>query len=365
MKKVLIFDMQLLFFRCYTAVTLINEEGKECGGLHQSVVSLLSVIKKQQPDMVICIWDGKGGSLQRRSQFKGYKEGRKVPRKIYPSGIDEIDFDDNKRWESISWQIASLKEVISNMPFLQFDVENYEADDVIAFLVTQQFKNHEDVEVVIVTNDKDYLQLVDERVSVLRQHPKDKTLYNIKEMQKKYDGLYKNSFLFYRMFDGDGSDNISGIKGYGLKTFVKKFAFLKEVPHVNPLSMLEFMDEQVRLLDKPKKEIKDVDKDVLDFAKTVDKIYSFVDTNSGLNGRELLERNYNIMQLQRSIIDTQAKDHIDELVSNFNPEYSYMSLFMSLRKYNINKIYISEDQLSQIFNGIMYNTNNLLEEKYG
>ena len=92
-KKVLIFDMNMLFFRCYTAVTLFNESGQEIGGLHQSVASLLSVVRKQQPDMVICIWDGKGGSLKRRSEFKGYKEGRKVPRKIYPTGIDEIDFD--------------------------------------------------------------------------------------------------------------------------------------------------------------------------------------------------------------------------------------------------------------------------------
>ena len=82
-----------------------------------------------------------------------------------------------------------------------------------------------DSKVTIMSSDKDFLQLVDDRISVWS--PTKKKLYTPEQVMEEY-GIPSHNLLMYRIFDGDKSDNIEGVRGYGLKTVIKKLPFLQE-----------------------------------------------------------------------------------------------------------------------------------------
>ena len=76
-----------------------------------------------------------------------------------------------------------------------------------------------------MSSDKDFLQLVDDRISVWS--PTKKKLYKPEQVMEEY-GIPSHNLLMYRIFDGDKSDNINGVRGYGLKAVIKKLPFLQE-----------------------------------------------------------------------------------------------------------------------------------------
>lgn len=358
MKKVLLVDMNLLFHRCYIVVTLINDQGVEIGGYYQTIRSLFSIIKKTQPDVTVCIWDGKGGSSARRQDNKSYKEGRKVPNKVIKTGIDDIDFNPEKRMESISWQMGKVSKILSYIPVIQLSVDGCEADDIIAYL-TNRFKEFKDTEVIISSNDKDFLQLIDTNVSVFRQTKvKDKyvnELYNIPIMKDKY-GFHGKTFLIYRMFDGDKSDNLTGINGIGIKTFQKNFLPIIEQYNLDPKDFITFLEQAYKSLDSIQ------DKSL---AKYIKKIGEYFDTSLGVNGIDLLKMNYNIMQLQNSIIDPQKLSQIETTIQEFEPSYSNIVMFSTLYGDGINNIMMSENDFSTMCNMLKFKTNEYLDEKFG
>jgi 5'-3' exonuclease len=97
-------------------------------------------------------------------------------------------------------------------------IDNIEADDAIAYLTTDVFRP-KGSEVIIMSDDKDFIQLVDDKTSVWR--PVEKKYYTPKEVLEKF-GIPSHNFIHYKVFMGDNSDNIKGIKGVGIKTLQSK-----------------------------------------------------------------------------------------------------------------------------------------------
>ena len=97
-----------------------------------------------------------------------------------------------------------------------------EADDVIAYITKQLLpkNNH-----IIMSTDKDFLQLVDDKISVWR--PTKKKLYKPDVVKEEY-GVTSKNLLMTRIFDGDASDNIKGVMGIGSKTLLKNFPDLAD-----------------------------------------------------------------------------------------------------------------------------------------
>jgi DNA polymerase-1 len=131
--------------------------------------------------------------------------------------------NEEEEQESMKRQFVWLADCLNYLPFTTMIYDGMEADDVIGYIANDLLK--EDEEGVIVSTDKDFLQLVNDRVSVFS--PTKKKHYTKEEVQKEW-GLYPQNLLVFRSLDGDKSDNIPGVKGCGLKTFLKRFPEFEE-----------------------------------------------------------------------------------------------------------------------------------------
>jgi 5'-3' exonuclease len=229
--KVLLFDATNAFIRSWTVVPTLDNNGEPNGAISGFLKSLASTINIVVPDKVILVWDGPGGSKKRRDMNENYKLGRKPPRpnRNYDFELENLDQNRIK-------QRLKLGQYLSELPVTEIVVPDIEADDVIAYLCA--YYNND--EVVIASSDKDFYQLVDDRVNVFslsRKHYMDK-----KEIHKLYN-VYPQNFCLFRSLIGDKSDNIKGIKGIGEKKAVKFFPVLSEDKKVDVEQLLTLCEE--------------------------------------------------------------------------------------------------------------------------
>jgi len=121
--------------------------------------------------------------------------------------------------ESMKWQLVRLLDYLDTLPVTVITVDKVEADDIIAYLVTHG-KNET---ACIVSSDKDYLQLINENVTVYS--PVKKKLYTAQTVKEEYD-IHSVNFVLLKCILGDSSDNILGVKGLGVKTLRKHIPWL-------------------------------------------------------------------------------------------------------------------------------------------
>lgn len=274
--KVLIVDGMNLFIRTFSAIPTLNEEGKHVGGLSGFLLSLASIIRMVNPTRVIVVFDGKGGSYRRRQIYSNYKERRAITSRLNRIvGFDGI-IDENA---SIKYQLFRVYNYLQNLPITTISIDQIEADDVIAYL-SSYFKN----KVIILSNDKDFLQLVSDRVSVYL--PTKKKMYTPESLFDE-TGIWCENYIIYKALIGDKSDNIEGIRGIGDKTIHKNFPILSEKRKID----LDMFSEFCKLYDGKLKSI-----------------------NHLKNNLNLLERNYSIMQLHDVDISQSHKSNIRNLV---------------------------------------------------
>lgn len=215
--KILIVDGLNTFIRSWTTNPTMNEDGEHTGGLVGTLRSIGYLIREYNPTRVIVVFDGKGGSSKRKKIFDGYKADRGKNRfrvnRQYPEMMNEED-------ESLSMkrQFVWLADTLNTLPITTMIYDGIEADDVIGYITAEVVKEGE--EVVIVSTDKDFLQLVNDTTTVYS--PTKKKLYSVDTVKEEY-GIHPKNLLLFRTVDGDKSDNIPGVKGCGLKTFLKAF----------------------------------------------------------------------------------------------------------------------------------------------
>ena len=228
--RVLIIDGLNTFIRSWTTNPSMNEDGDHIGGVVGSLNSIGYQIRMFNPTRVVVTFDGSGGSKKRKKIFEGYKADRVKNRfrvnRQYPEMMNE-----EEEQESMKRQFVWLADCLNYLPFTTMIYDGMEADDVIGYIATDILK--EDEEAIIVSTDKDFLQLVNDKVTVFS--PTKKKHYTKDEVQKEW-GLYPQNLLVFRSLDGDKSDNIPGVKGCGLKTFLKRF------PEFEEDTTLEFED---------------------------------------------------------------------------------------------------------------------------
>mgnify|MGYP001193330672 CR=1 FL=1 len=115
-----------------------------------------------QPDMTIVVWDGEGGSQKRRSENKNYKQGRKPIR----LNRDIRHLTEEQEAENKIWQQMRAIEYLNQTPIIQFMEPRVEADDVISHIT--QSNHFSDWQKVIVSSDKDFFQLLDDKTILYR-----------------------------------------------------------------------------------------------------------------------------------------------------------------------------------------------------
>lgn len=194
----------------------INPHGHHIGGLTGFLKSIGYVIRTIKPTRVILVFDGLGGSTAKRNLYPDYKANRKLSRITNWEGFD----DKEEESEAITNQILRLIGYLKCLPVDLLVIDKVEADDVIGHLA-KVFDN----EVYIVSTDKDYLQLVSDKVSLYS--PIKKKFYRPKDVLEEV-GISAQNYLNYKILAGDQSDNVPGIRGLQAKKILKLFPELRE-----------------------------------------------------------------------------------------------------------------------------------------
>jgi 5'-3' exonuclease len=217
--RVLLIDSLNMFMRSFAIIQHTNKSLTPIGGLTGFLRSLGSTINLVRPTRTILVFDGKGSSTNKRYIYPEYKANRGI-RRI--TNWDHYESQEEES-ESMTNQLVRLIEYLKCLPVDLVSVDKIEADDVIGHLAKKYGKD-----VTIVSSDRDYLQLVDERITVFS--PTKKIFYNKHRVLDEY-GVHPNNFLIQKMLLGDSGDNVPGVNGLGQKTLLKEFSMLaSEIP---------------------------------------------------------------------------------------------------------------------------------------
>ncbi len=220
-EKLVLVDGHSLAYRAFYALpnTLKTSRGELTNAVYGFTSMLLSVLEEEEPDYVVVTFD-KGPSF-RVGLYEAYKAHReKMPDEMRP-------------------QMERVREVVETLGIPIVELEDYEADDLLGTLSKQAAE--EGLNVLIVTGDRDALQLVDERVTVLTSGRRfsDTKRYTPEKVREKYE-LDPDQLIDLKALMGDSSDNIPGVKGVGevgATRMLKKYGTLDEVlAHVVDLS---------------------------------------------------------------------------------------------------------------------------------
>ncbi|MEA3323438.1 MAG: DNA polymerase I [Patescibacteria group bacterium] len=200
-KTLLLLDGNAIIHRAYHAIPpLTTDDGVQTNAVFGFTSTLLSVLEKFQPDYIVATFDLPGKNF-RHEMYSDYKATRKeTPEDLTP-------------------QFDLVRDVVRSMGVVIVEKEGYEADDVIGTIALQA--SNDKVETIIVTGDKDTLQLVDDhaRVFTMSRGIHDMVLYD-RELVKEKMGVTVEQISDYKGLRGDSSDNIPGVKGVGEKTAI-------------------------------------------------------------------------------------------------------------------------------------------------
>jgi DNA polymerase-1 len=230
--SILIIDGLNTFLRAFTMINHINPEGHHIGGLTGFLKSVGYAIKMVEPTKVVIVFDGIGGSNNKRNLYPDYKANRNTSRMtnyaIFTSKEDER--------EAINNQMARLIHYLQCLPISMICIDGIEADDAMGYLVGKLEKYSPTRKVTIMSADRDFLQLVSNKVQVYS--PTKKKMYGPSDVLEEYK-VTANNFISYKILMGDNSDNLPGVLGLGPKKLLKLFPELNSTTTVTLESILE------------------------------------------------------------------------------------------------------------------------------
>ncbi|HLU20893.1 MAG TPA: DNA polymerase I [Bacillaceae bacterium] len=218
-KKLMLIDGNSIAYRAFFALPLLNnDKGIHTNAVYGFTTMLMKMLEEEKPTHILVAFDA-GKTTFRHSTFKEYKGGRQ------------------KTPPELSEQFPFLRELLDAYGIKRYELENYEADDIIGTLATKAEKEGFDVQVV--SGDKDLTQLSTDKitVSITKKGITDVEQYTPDHIQEKY-GLTPEQIIDMKGLMGDQSDNIPGVPGVGEKTAIK---LLKEFQSVE--NVLENIDK--------------------------------------------------------------------------------------------------------------------------
>ena len=220
-EKLMLVDGHSLAYRAFFALpnTLQTSKGELTNAVYGFTSMLLSVLEEEEPDYVIVTFDkGPSFRLKMYEEYKAHRE--KMP-------------------DEMRTQMTRVRQVVEVLDIPIVELEDYEADDLLGTLSKQAAERGLDV--LIVTGDRDALQLVDDKITVLTSGRRfsDTKRYTPEKVREKYE-LEPEQLIDLKALMGDSSDNIPGVKGVGevgATRMLKKYGALDEVlKHIDELS---------------------------------------------------------------------------------------------------------------------------------
>jgi DNA polymerase-1 len=276
--KTFLIDGNNLYKIGYEGVRDLFSGNEHIGGIYHFINTIRKFLEEQNYDKVIVFWDSESNTSVRRELYPNYKAQRR----------NEMSEDQE---ESYLHQRRRVKQYLEEVFVRQLEVPHNEADDLIA-----QYCNIAlDENITIFSGDKDFTQLISERVQIYS--PNKKEYYKLGDMISldKVNVPHQN-VLLTKVFVGDKSDNISGIDGLGVKTLVKLFPMLQE----KSCTITEILDN-ARLIGQEKKVPKIIGKILTGHSK------------NGILGEEFYNTNIKIIDLGKPLVTDEAKELVEEV----------------------------------------------------
>lgn len=201
MQTLVLLDSNSLINRAFYALPpLTNRQGQQTGAIFGFVNMFLKLVDKYKPDYVVAAFDRKAPTF-RKKMYEGYKATRKpMP-------------------EELACQLEPLKRLLRAMKVQIAEIDGFEADDILGTL-----SKRSKCKTYIVTGDRDSLQLIDEKTTVLLTKKGISEIVEYDEARLKEDGFTPSQIIDLKSLMGDSSDNIPGVAGIGEGTATKLLA---------------------------------------------------------------------------------------------------------------------------------------------
>tara|TARA_Y100000310_G_scaffold134643_1_gene133575 strand:- start:12984 stop:13958 length:975 start_codon:yes stop_codon:yes gene_type:complete len=319
MKRVLIIDALNAYLRAYIVDPSLSFNGQPIGGLKGFVKILQKLVREIKPDEIVICWDGPNGSKKRKSMDKNYKAGRK------PLRLNRAfhNLTEDEELKNKMWQQSRVMEYFNEMPIVQTILPEIEADDVIAYITQMDY--YKGWQKVIVSNDKDFMQLCDDETILLR--PTKNEFLN-KNRIVEQTGVHPTNMALARAIIGDTSDNLPGIKGAGFATVAKRLSFLSAEKSYTIQEVIDFCE------------------------KTNSKLKFF---SNIVEGKGVVEHNYMMMQLYAPQMSFQSKMVVKEAIESFECTFNKTEVIRMMREDGFGEL--NWEDLRTNLNRITYNCN--------
>ncbi|ARB77588.1 MULTISPECIES: DNA polymerase I [Staphylococcus] len=203
MDKLVLIDGNSLSFRAFYALPLLsNKAGIHTNAIYGFAMLLEKILKEEQPNHFLVAFDA-GKTTFRHEKYSEYKGGRQST----PPELSE--------------QFPYIRQLLDAYHIKYYELENYEADDIIGTLSKQAKASG--LETIIITGDRDLTQLATDHVTIYytKKGVTDVDHYTPEFIAEKYNGLLPKQIIDMKGLMGDTSDNIPGVAGVGEKTAIK------------------------------------------------------------------------------------------------------------------------------------------------
>ena len=285
MERLLILDSNSLLNRAFYAIPeLTTTDGIHTNAVYGFANMLFKMKEELKPDYVVAAFDRKGPTF-RHKEYKDYKAGRK------------------KMPEELAEQFPLTKDLLNLLSITIYEMDGYEADDIIGSLAKYAEKNG--IEVYIVTGDRDALQLASDNINVVitKKGVTETAVYNYKTFMDEF-GVTPTQFIDVKGLMGDKSDNIPGVPGVGEKTAYKLIQTYGSIEEV-----LNNIDN---ISGKKLKENLENNRELAIFSKKLATIITEAPMEFDLDEIKNQD-NYNYDELKRFFFKLQMKSMIDKL----------------------------------------------------
>ncbi len=331
----------------------MNSKGEEYGAVMSFLRILGTLLSKKDFNYCMVCWDGIGSGVLRWQLYEDYKANRDKNYTLHDPNLSDYDkkileyqrkvlaysrkkaqikeTKEESDEETFEREKAIIKAILEELCIRQYEYENTEGDDIIAYYVKNKKPNEK---VVIMSADKDLTQLISDTVIIYNHRIRD---FVTKDNSVEKLGITHENIVLEKMLCGDSSDNIKGVKGLGETTLLKLFPHLKteksDIKAVVALSQ-ELLSERKEAKKKPLKSLENIVNGVTD----------------GCQGDKLYEINEKIIDLSNPLLTDEAKKGLDEEFYGImdTSDREIKNVYNIIREYEMTEL-MDENKFSKTF----------------
>jgi len=286
--KTLLVDASYLFKRSYHGVKNAHTSAGHIGGVYGFLTKIRKFIKDLKVNKIVLVWDGENGGIYRHRIDHLYKSNRKDKSWYQPIELTQEEIDrENDKDKSALFQRKRVQAYCEELFIRQIEVQDIEADDLIAAYCK---RNHKKEEIILYTNDKDFLQLLTLDIGIYLES--EHAIVEAGNFFNYFNYFYKNA-LTMKILCGDNSDVIAGIDGLAETTLLKHFPELID----SEVSVRDICKKSVLINEERKKEKKKPIKALANITENI----------------ERLKINHQLMNLNEPFLSEEAYKELDAL----------------------------------------------------